>query len=172
MRASSLQDIPSFGGAKMKIHNRSSCHCMTFWQRNVTNLKRQPGTWFEWVGHWDTGITGINTCTFIRTGTGTIISNFRGIIANLVTVSFRASITFWITTEGYKWGGVRRRNALLQRVVSAWQQDDISVIVVTESIPVTTWLKRIGSTTGLIRIISTNSARSRRGGVTTWSQWG
>jgi hypothetical protein len=74
--------------------------------------------------------------------------------------------------EAYKWGGVRRRNALLQRVVSAWQQHDISVIAVMESILITTWLERIGSTTGLIRIISTNGARSRRGGVTTWSQWG
>jgi hypothetical protein len=52
--------------------------------------------------------------------------------------------------EAYKWGGVRRRNALLQSVVSAWQQHDISVIAVTKSIPVTTWLERIGSTTGQI----------------------
>jgi hypothetical protein len=32
------------------------------------------------------------------------------------------SIMFRITMEAYKWGGVRRRNALLQRVASAWQQ--------------------------------------------------
>jgi hypothetical protein len=45
-----------------------------------------------------------------------------------LTVSFRVGVTIRILMGAYKWGGIRRRNVLLQRAVSAWQQHDISVI--------------------------------------------
>ncbi len=75
------------------------------------------------------------------------------VITNVVTVSFCVGVMIQILMGAYKWGGIRRRNTLLQRVVSAWQQHDIGVVSATESILVTTWLDRI---------------ESRRRGVTTW----